>query len=320
MRRLSCLFAIASACAASVAQAADPTYAERLGWPAGTRALILHIDDAGMSYESNQGAIRSLADGVATSVSVMMPCPWVGPFVRWLVAQPQHDAGLHLTLTSEWADYRWGPLAGRGVVPGLVDREGSLWPTVAEVVEHANPDEVEVEIRAQLARARAMGFEPTHLDSHMGTLFANPAYLERYLEVGFDEGIPVMFPGGHATLIRRQNPAGVAAFSHYAQTIWDAGLPVLDDLHNDTYGWRPDEKAVRYVEAIRALQPGVTMMILHSSEASPTFDRITDSGPSRAADLDLMLDPRLAAVIAEEGIVLTTFRELKARRDRVGSG
>ena len=114
-------------------QAQDTTYAERLGYPKGARVLLIHVDDAGMSYESNQGAIVALSDGAATSVSVMMPCPWVPGFVKWLHEHPTIDAGLHLTLTSEWDDYRWVPLSGRKAVPGLVDSTGCLWASVAQV-------------------------------------------------------------------------------------------------------------------------------------------------------------------------------------------
>lgn len=109
------------------AQAADSTYAEKLGFPKGAKVVILHVDDAGMSYDSNEGAIKSIAKGAATSVSVMMPCPWVPGFVHYLKQHPGMDAGLHLTLTSEWKDYRWGPLAGKTVVPGLRKKGQRGW-------------------------------------------------------------------------------------------------------------------------------------------------------------------------------------------------
>ncbi|MEX0882187.1 MAG: polysaccharide deacetylase family protein, partial [Cyclobacteriaceae bacterium] len=163
----------------------ETTYAEKLGFPPGVRVVIFHVDDAGMSYESNQGTIRSIEDGVATSCSIMMPCPWSASFVRYAIKEPM-DAGLHLTLTSEWKDYRWHPLAGKDAVPGLVDQEGALWPSVQEVVKNASPDEVEKEIRAQIERALDMGLKPTHLDSHMGTLFYHTPFLERYIKVGVE--------------------------------------------------------------------------------------------------------------------------------------
>jgi len=201
---LSLGFVVVSAFAETEISASAETYAERLGWPEGTRALILHVDDAGMSLGSNRGTMRAIEEGVATSLSVMMPTPWVPQIVRWINRSPEHDAGLHLTLTSEWRDYRWPPLSGIDAA-GLIDPEGAMWANVADVLQHASADEVEREIRAQLSRARDMGFEPTHLDSHMGTLFAETSFLERYFKVGIEEGIPVMFPGGHNYFIAHSN-------------------------------------------------------------------------------------------------------------------
>ena len=157
----------------TVLHAQDSTYAEKLGFPKGAKVIILHVDDVGMSFDSNEGAINAMTKGVATSCSIMMPCAWVPGFFHYLKQNPKTDAGLHLTLTSEWKDYRWGPLSGKSSVPGLVDDEGALWPSVSEVVNNASAYEVDKEIRAQIERAKAMGFTPTHLDSHMGTLFAS---------------------------------------------------------------------------------------------------------------------------------------------------
>ena len=113
--------------AASLCCAQDlVTYAEKLGWKKTDRVLILHMDDAGMSYDSNAGIQQVLEKGAARSLSVMMPCPWVPQMVHYLRSHPGTDAGLHLTLTSEWHEYRWGPLAGVLAVPGLVDSEGAI--------------------------------------------------------------------------------------------------------------------------------------------------------------------------------------------------
>lgn len=298
----------------SSAVAEEKTYSEMLGWPAGSRVLILHVDDAGMSAESNRGTIRAVRDGVANSFSVMMPTPWVPEMVDYIKANPDVDAGLHLTLTAEWDHYRWGPLAGKPAVPGLVDREGALWASVAGVVEHGSAREVGIEIAAQLDRARAMEFEPTHLDSHMGTLFATPEFMAEYINLGVSQRIPIMFPGGHNFYANELYGDRAEEARETGRLIWSQGLPVLDDLHNTSYGWSRDEKVERYVEAIRGLKPGVTMMIMHCSDPSATFARITDSGPSRFGDLDAMLAPEVAAAIREEGIILTTWRELGERR------
>ncbi len=308
------------------------TYAEKLGFPKGAKVVILHVDDVGMSFDSNMGAIKATEEGVATSMSVMMPCPWVSGFLHYVKEHPKTDAGLHLTLTSEWKDYRWGPLAGKPTVKGLVDTEGCLWHSVQEVVQHASPDDVDKEIRSQLDRARAAGFEPTHLDSHMGTLFAKPEFLEKYLKLGMENHIPVMFPGGHNTMILKEpSSAGLTmeTTTKVGQMLWDAGLPVLDDLHNITYGFKyPKDKTLtdselqsistpQYIESFKQLKAGVTMVIMHCTAPTEVFKQITDSGMTRRGDLLAMLSPDLKKYIMDNGIILTTWRELKERRDKI---
>ncbi|SOE22427.1 hypothetical protein SAMN06298216_2864 [Spirosomataceae bacterium TFI 002] len=307
---------------------AQDTYAEKLGYPKGAKVLILHIDDVGMSYDSNLGAIKSIDEGVANSVSMMMPCAWIPGFFKYLEKNPQTDAGLHLTLTSEWDDYRWGPLAGKPMVPGLVDKEGAMWDNVMLTATNASADEIEKEIRAQLDRSRSMGWEPTHMDSHMGTLFAKQDYLERYLKVGMEENIPVMFPGGHNTMISKT--AGSAGLTQEITTkigkqLWNSGLPVLDDLHNVSYGWKGDDsmtdkelqafKTKEYIATIATLKPGLTMVIMHCTWPTEVFEYISSSSTTRKGDMLAMMDPAFKAYLEKENIVLTTWREAKERRD-----
>lgn len=294
-----------------------PTYAERLGWPRGARVVIFHVDDAGMSPDSNQGTQEALEKGVATSASIMFTCPWVGPCAEYLRQHPETDAGIHLTLTSEWQSYRWGPVAGKHAVPSLVDLEGCLWPEVPTVLQHATPDDVETEIRAQLDRCLTMGITPTHLDSHMGTLFASPAFVQRYLKVGAEKHIPVLVPGGHLTYIARSNPTLVEAAREMGRLTWQAGLPVIDDLHTGQGCARPETKKAQILAFLRTLKPGITQFIVHCTRVTPAFGLISGSGATRQAELDTMLDPEVMKVIQDEGIILTTWRELGQRRDKV---
>ena len=312
---------------------AQQTYAEKLGFPKGAKVLILHVDDGGMSFDSNQGVIQAMEKGVANSVSVMMPCPWVPGFVHYLKQHPNVDAGLHLTLTSEWDDYRWPPLSGKSATPGLVDKEGAMWATVEDVVKNAKADEVEMEIRSQLDRARTMGFVPTHLDSHMGTLFASPEFLQRYIKVGIENKIPVMFPGGHNNMIAKETKASTETLNQLLQTgqmIWGAGLPVLDDLHNVSYDWSyPQDKnmsdaalqkfaTTHYIKTIHELKAGLTMVIMHCTAPTEVFQHISDSGIIRKGDLLAMQDPAFKKFLQDEGIILTTWREVMDRRGKVG--
>lgn len=313
-------------------QDADSTYAERLGFPRGSKVVIVHVDDVGMSFDSNEGAIAAMDKGIATSCSVMMPCPWVPAYVHYWKDHPLTDAGLHLTLTSEWAEYRWGPLSGKSRVPGLVDKEGALWRSVEEVVGHASADEVETEMRAQIERARAIGFVPTHMDSHMGTLFASPVFLQRYVKLALEYHIPIMFPGGHATLIAKQSgfpEAQMQAIRQIGKQLWAAGLPVLDDIYNESYGWElpkgtaptdvnlQEMKTRNYKAAFESMKPGITYLIMHCTQPSEIFEHISGSGATRKGDLLAMLNPDLKNFIEKEHIILTTWRELSERRKRL---
>jgi len=311
----------------------ETTFAEKLGYPKNAKVLILHIDDVGMSYDSNLGAIKAMEEGVANSLSMMMPCPWIPGFFKYLETHPETDAGLHLTLTSEWKDYRWGPLMGKPAVPGLVDKQGALWPSVLATARNASADEIEKEIRAQLERSRTMGWEPTHLDSHMGTVFARQDFLERYLKVGMEEKIPVMFPGGHNSMIlQTEKDAGltIEMTTAVGKQLWAAGLPVLDDLHNVSYGWGcPNQQkectdaelrkfnTQKYIETIEQLKPGLTMVIMHCTWPTEVFKYISDSGNSRKGDALTMIDPAFKKYLKDNNIILTTWREAAKRRQSI---
>ncbi|WP_428328971.1 polysaccharide deacetylase family protein [Mucilaginibacter sp.] len=347
------LFSLVISCALTVAAQQTKTFAEKLGWPKGARVLILHVDDAGMSHDSNEGVERAIGDGVATSTSVMMPCAWVSDFKKYLDKHLETDAGLHLTLTSEWDNYRWGPLAGKTAVPGLTDKQGCFYPSVEAVYFSARAEEIDLEIRAQLDRALSMGFKPTHLDSHMGTLFAKDAFMEKYLKLGIEKQIPVMFPGGADLFYRSEakaatiadlkkqgkytegmvipEPAALSKARSIGDMLWKNGLPVLDDLHNSSYDWNmPDVDnktdaeiqkwyTDHYIESIGRLSPGLTMVIMHCTYPSDAFKYITGEGKKRKGDLLAMTDPRLKEFLKKNGFILTTWREVMQRRIKAGN-
>jgi hypothetical protein len=191
---------------------------------------------------------------------------------------------------------------------------------------------VETEMRAQIDKARTMGFEPTHMDSHMGTLFASPAFTQRYIKLAIEYHIPIMFPGGHNTLIAYQLKALKVDMDQTRQggkMLWAAGLPVIDDLHNDSYGWSlpkgvalNDEnlrkyKTQYYINALKQIKPGITYVIMHCTATTEVFSKISDSGPTRRGDWLAMTSPELKAFIQKEGIIVTTFRELMERRSKL---
>jgi chitin disaccharide deacetylase len=277
-----------------------------------------------MHQDGNVGTIEAIEKGLVTSASTMMPCSWVPMWNRWLKQNPTFDNGVHLTLTSEWSLYRWGPVAGRDQVPSLVDKDGYLWKDVLQVVLNAKAEDVEKEIRAQIRMARAMEMPITHLDSHMGTLFARPDFLERYVKVAVDEKIPLMIMGGHMSHLQTEQKAGsfeerASQIRSIAQRVWAAGLPVLDDLQTDltSFSRSSEAKKTELARRLAQLRPGVTMIIVHCARPSDVFPAITGSAANRLSDTEVMLDSDIRQIIDEQGIILTTWRELLERRKRL---
>src|SRR5262245_48607475 len=84
-----------------LAQGGGKTLAERLGYKATDRLLIIHADDVGMCHSVNVATIQAMEKGVATCASIMMPCPWMPEIAAYCREHPNADFGLHLTLTSE---------------------------------------------------------------------------------------------------------------------------------------------------------------------------------------------------------------------------
>src|SRR5271165_2499208 len=158
----------------STASGQTRTIAERLGYPPDSKLLILNADDLAVAHSEDAASFDALDRNAVTSASIMIPCPWLTEVAAYAKTHPDADLGLHLTLTSEWSTYRWGPVASKNTVPSLLDPSGYLWPDTPEAIRNLKADEAEREIRAQVERAIAMGIHPTHLDSHMGTLFVRP--------------------------------------------------------------------------------------------------------------------------------------------------
>jgi chitin disaccharide deacetylase len=159
---------------------------EKLGYPKNAKLVIIHADDLGVSNSENAASISAMEKGCVNSASIMVPCPWFPEIAAYAAAHPEADFGLHITLTSEWKYYKWGPVTPEHEIPGLVNNNGFLYSTVDSVKQSATAVEVEKETRNQVKRAIQFGINPTHLDAHMFTAINRLDFLKAYLKVGHD--------------------------------------------------------------------------------------------------------------------------------------
>src|SRR5664279_2586227 len=140
---------------------------QKSGCPEKTKLLIIHADDAGLSHSKNIATIQSLEKGIVNSYSIMVPCLWFYEMAIFAKNNPHFDNGIHLTLTCEWGNYKFGPVSPASEVPSLVDENGYFYKTREELRKNASAEDVGKELQAQLEKAFKFGLKPTHIDSHM---------------------------------------------------------------------------------------------------------------------------------------------------------
>lgn len=293
------------------------TWAAKLGWPADKRVLILHADDIGMCYEANAAAKSYLTGGHIQSAALMVPCPWYNEMAHWYREHPQHDLGLHLALTAEWRWYRWGPVAPRETVPGLLDDDGYLWDDVAGVASHATAAEVERELRAQIEKALKSGPKPGHLDTHMGTLFARPDYTQVYLKLAEEYRIPAMAIENSPAVIAKFREQGYPLDDQMMKIIADYALPKLDDFHSIESAETYAEKKQRFYAMVQSMRPGINELIFHPSIDTEGLRKITGSWQQRIWEAQMFADPEVKRFLEIEQVEFTNWKEIMTRFERV---
>ncbi|MEN8226721.1 MAG: polysaccharide deacetylase family protein [Bacteroidota bacterium] len=305
---------IITSCNEKKVQSEPATWAEKLGFPAGKRVIILHADDAGMSEGANIATSQLLENNFIQSAAVMAPCPAADEFIQWAIDHPDKDVGMHLTLTSEWKTYRWGPVSDPSEVPGLIDPEEMLWHDVPDVVMHASADEVEKEIRAQIEKAISMGYQPNHIDTHMGTLYGDADYVERFFKVAEEYGIPANAIDLSDTLVANKfKEAGYPIDDQVIGLVDQYTLPKLDNFTSAPRGQTYEEKIENFKTLIQSLPAGLTEIIFHPSAESEELKSITNSWQQRVWEAKMFSDPDLISFFETEGIIFTNWKEVMER-------
>lgn len=287
------------------------TNAEKLGFPPGKKILLLHCDDAGMCPEANEAVKAYYSKGVVRSAAVMMPCPSAADMVSWANSNPGADIGVHLTLTSEWKTYRWTSVTNPLLVPGLLDPQGKLWKDVPEVVVSATPQEVEMEIRAQIALMKSLGHTPTHIDTHMGTLYGSPGYVKVFLKVAQEYGIPAnAIDLTDKDVFDYYKAAGYPLTEEVVDLIRNYKLPKLDNFTSAPNAKTYPEKKEAFMKLVTSLKPGLTEIIFHPSVESDNLKSITGSWQQRVWEAQLFSDPDILNFFRDNNIQITTWKEI----------
>ncbi|HKY98623.1 MAG TPA: polysaccharide deacetylase family protein [Gemmatimonadaceae bacterium] len=285
----------------SAANAQTRTIAEKLGYPKNAKLLILHADDLGAAHSINAASFEALDKGAISSASVMIPTPWISEVAAYARAHPDADLGIHLVLTSEWDTYKWGSVAGREKVPSLLDSAGIFATRETTVADKAKPSEAEIELRAQLDRARTLGIRVTHADSHMRSLFTTVPLFDVYMKVARDYRIPFMTS-------RNNTPREAISKLRPTDPVMDVILGAGPDIP-------PDKWKQYYLDVIRDLKPGVSELIVHlgfdDAELKAVMVNQEPWGAAwRQRDYDVVMSPEFRKALKDNNIILVKWKDV----------
>ncbi len=279
------------------------TLAEKLGYKNTDKLLIVNCDDVGMCHSANVAVMDAMVNGMITSGTIMTPCPWFNEIADFAKSGAKSDLGVHLTHTAEWKHYRWGTVASKNLVSGLLDPQGYMWESVEHVYKHANAEQAYIEGKAQIQKALDAGIDVTHIDSHMGTMQHDPEYYQAYVKLAKEYNLPLRMPSQTTTEkfgmpgLRSQVSSMGLIFPDYF---------VYEELHN--YG----EVKPFWTNILKNLKPGVTEIYIHAAVVTDELKAITNSWKTRSQEYETFnQDPDIKKLIEDEGIILIGYRPLR---------
>ena len=281
----------------------DFTTAQKLGYPPDARLLIVNADDFGMCHDENEATIEGLTAGLFTSSTILTTCPWFEEAAEFARNRPDADLGVHLTLTSEWARYKWGPVLGSKAVASLVDERGYLWPDVPQVFANDRLDEAEAELRAQIEKGLAAGIDVTHLDSHMGPLQIREDYHEIYLRLARDYRLPLR--------LARRSAMRRMGFDKILAELDRLGILYPDNFYAGG-PQSPGQTTDYWTKLFRELKPGVAEIYCHPALARDELRSCARDAEQREADFRFFTSEQTRRLLADEGIELIGYKRLRA--------
>jgi chitin disaccharide deacetylase len=283
---------------------------KKLGLSEKDRVAIIHTDDIGMC-QSNVEAFSDLWEaGIISSGAIMYPCPWANAAIEMCQKNPKIDMGVHLTLTSEWKNYRWGPISTRNRRSGLMDEQGYFFHTSEEVQKYGRPGVVKVELQAQLDRALKAGLKPTHIDTHMGSVAA-AKFMLGYVQLAKKNKLPPMIFRMNEEEWRGVGLDAVTAklAARLILRLEDQNMPLLDHLVGMPLKWEEGYTELTK-KTLSSLEPGITHFIIHPTKDTPELRNIAPDWRARVANYEDFMSDEIRQHIKNIGLHVIGYRTL----------
>lgn len=268
--------------------------------------LMIHADDAGLCHSENKATMECLEKGSVNSCSVMVNCQGFEEMAAYLRENSHFDHGIHLTLTCEWNQKRFGPVLSPSEVPSLVDANGHFFKDRKTLLENARPEEVRKEVFAQINKGLDYGLQPSHIDSHMYSMGVSREFFDIYREAGREFGLPVLINGRLLSEISKLDPK-------QALRPEDFEIPFVH--YGDFKDFQQNKLGEFYQNTLQNLQPGLHMILIHPAYDDEEMREITIDHPNfgsawRQVDTEFFTSAKCRQLILERNIKLVGWREL----------
>ena len=272
---------------------------KRLGFPKNSKLLIIHADDVGLCESENLASIEAMKVGMVNSGSIMVPCGGFKQIAEYSKMHPDIDLGIHLTLTSEWESYKWGPVMKPDSVPSLIDDDGMFFDSAAKLREMFAKDDIRKELQAQIEMALQSGIDLTHIDTHMFTAFSHKDIQKIYVELGEKYNLPVLHTFEKSKGYKFIGSNVIVDHLLYAEP--DSNVSELSDY---------------YSGVLKSLKPGLNTILVHTAfnnkEMKTIAGQMINYGAEwRQSDFDFFTGNECRQLIKNENIHLVTWREIR---------
>ncbi len=284
---------------------------KKLGFANDDRVVIFHTDDVGMC----QASLTAFSDldgfGLISSGAMMVPSPWFLAVADYCRQHPQVDLGVHLTLTSEWETYRWGPISTRDPASGLIDAEGYFLKKHTLVWDQADPEFVQAELQAQVNCALTAGVDITHLDGHMGAV-AHMKFLPAYVQLALFHRLPFLAARmDQAAYEARGMESSTAAIAvQMIAQLEEMGVPLLDFATGLPLN-RLENRLEQAKQVLAKVPAGITHFIIHPAQDTPELRAIASDWQCRVADYQTFMSEEMRTWIKNTGIQVIGYRPLR---------
>jgi hypothetical protein len=264
-----------------------------LGYPADARLLIINADDFGMCHAINEAILRALQRGVLRSTTLMVPCPWALHAMHFLSDHPEVPFGIHLTVISEWPNYRWGPVTSKEKVPALINQAGYFhtFEQMPEFLDGVRLDQLELEFRGQIEAVLAAKLKPTHLDWHSLRIGNRTDIFDVMLGLAREYGLALRLAG-----------------QSWIEKLQSEGLPTNDYDFLDSYLLDPVNRSAIYGKMLHELPAGLSEWAIHPGLDDAELLAIEPDGKHiRQTDFDFLMSEEAKDIVKEEGIILLDY-------------